>query len=376
MTGTGDQAATPTTASAPASPLRSVHSTNLPDILRQLGITLFVSTYQAGRLVIVRPEPTGGLNTHFFGFSRPMGLAVDVNRLLVGTQCTIDEFRNVPALCQRLAPPGWHDAAYVWRNTHVTGAIDIHEMATGADGCWYFVNTTFSCLCRMDHEHSFVPVWRPRFVSGYAPEDRCHLNGLGMAAGQPRWLTALGATDRAQGWRDNKKDGGILIDLKSNKIVAQGLSMPHSPRWYQNRLWLLESGRGALIRLHPETGEKTTVTRLPGFTRGLSFAGPLAFIGLSQLRESNAYTDIPITDELDRRACGVWVVRIDKGEIVALLRFEEAVQEIFAVEVAPVRFPELVGLDNALIQSTFVLPDEALAETQLSTPAATDTTAD
>ena len=373
MKATGDQTAT--AAPAPASPLRSVHSTNLPDTLRQLGITLMVSTYQAGRLVIVRPEPEGGLNTHFFGFSSPMGLAVDRHRLLVGTRCTIDEFRNVPALCQRLEPPGRHDAAYVWRNTHVTGAIDIHEMATGADGHWYFVNTAFSCLCMMDHEHSFVPVWRPRFVSGYAPEDRCHLNGLGMVEGKPRWVTALGESDRPRGWRENKKDGGLLIDLQSNAVVARGLSMPHSPRWYQDRLWLLESGRGALIRLDPATGDKTTVARLPGFTRGLSFAGPLAFIGLSQLRERNAFTEIPITDELDRRACGVWVVRIDTGETVALLRFEEAVQEIFAVEVAPMRFPELVGLDNPLLQSTFVLPDAALAEAQRSPPEASGTAA-
>ncbi len=149
--------------------------------------------------------------------------------------------------------------------------------------------------------------------------------------------------------------------------------MPHSPRWYQNQLWLLESGRGALIRLDPTTGKKTTVARLPGFTRGLSFSGPLAFIGLSQLRESNAFTDIPITDKLEQRACGVWVVRIDTGETVALMRFEEAVQEIFAVEVAPVRFPELVGLDNPLLQSTFVLPEAALAETQCNPPNADGT---
>ena len=320
--------------------------------------------------MIVRPEPEGGLNTHFFGFSRPMGLAVDQQRLLVGTQCTIDEFRNVPALCQRLQPPQQHDAAYVWRNTHVTGAIDIHEMAIGSDGRWYFINTAFSCLCVMDHDHSFVPVWRPSFVSSYAPEDRCHMNGLGMMAGKPRWVTALGETDRPQGWRENKKDGGVLIDMESKAIVARRLSMPHSPRWYQNQLWLLESGRGALIRLDLQSGEKTTIAQLPGFTRGLSFAGPLAFIGLSQLREPEAFTDIPITERLDQRASGVWIVHIDSGETLGLLRFEDAVQEIFAVEIAPVRYPELIGLDNDLLQSTFVLPDQALAEARLSQPLA------
>ena len=342
-----------------------MHSTNLPDILRRLEIVLAISTYQAGRLVIARAEPDGGLNTHFFGFSRPMGLAVDQGRLVLGTQCTIDEFRNMPALCPRLDPPDRHDAAYVWRNTHVTGAIDIHELGLGTDGHAYFVNTAFSCLCVMDHEHSFVPVWRPAFVSGYAPQDRCHLNGLGLVAGKPRYVTALGATDTPEGWRANKRDGGILIDLEADAIIAHGLSMPHSPRWYRDTLWLLESGRGALMTLDPATGTKTEVARLPGFTRGLSFAGPLACVGLSQLRETNAFTDIPITDAVDRRACGVWLVHIETGQTVGLLRFEEAVQEIFAVETIPARFPELVGLDNDLIRSTFALPPAALAEAQV-----------
>ncbi len=354
---------------AEASPLHSVHSTSLPQILGQLGISLLISTYQAGYAVIARAEPNGALNTNFSGFPRPMGLAVDNHRLLIGTQATIEEYRNVPALCQNLEPAGQHDAAYVLRNSHVTGAVDIHEMAVGSDGHWYFVNTTFSCLCRVDHEHSFVPVWRPSFVSGYAPEDRCHLNGLGMVDGKPRFITALGETDSPQGWRENKKDGGILMDCESNQVIARGLSMPHSPRWYRDTLWYLESARGELATLDPASGNKTVVAKLPGFTRGLTFAGPVAFVGLSQLRETNAFTDIAITDEMDQRSCGVWLVNIETGQTIGLLRFEDKVQEIFAVECIPARFPEILGLENDLIQSTFVLPDDALAEVVRTKPA-------
>src|SRR5690606_24071327 len=153
---------------------------------------------------------------------------------------------------------------YLARRTHVTGAIDVHEMAYAGDGRLWFVNTLFSCLCTLDRRSSFVPRWRPPWVRHYAPEDRCHLNGLGLRDGEPRYVTALGATDTPQGWRANKRDGGVLADVRTGHIVADGLSMPHSPRWYRDRLWVLESGRGALVDIDPASGAKRDVARVPG----------------------------------------------------------------------------------------------------------------
>ena len=145
--------------------------------------------------------------------------------------------------------------------------------------------------------------------------------------------------------------------------------MPHSPRVYNGQLWFLESGNGSLAKMDPTTGEVTTVAELPGFTRGLSFLGPLAFIGLSQVRESAIFSGIPITKRLDERICGVWVVKIDTGETVAFLKFEDAVQEIFAVEVLPgVRFPEMLEADDDKIATTYILPDESLADVVAAGP--------
>lgn len=166
-----------------------------------------------------------------------MGLAFHNNRLAVGTAQEIIVFRNVPAVASRLEPPGKHDACFLPRSLHVTGDIQIHEMVYQEDELW-FINTRFSCLCTHDEDHSFVPRWWPRFITGLAAEDRCHLNGIALADGKPRWMTALGETDSAGGWRENKKDGGILIDIDSGEIVARKLSMPHSPRWHTGRLWL------------------------------------------------------------------------------------------------------------------------------------------
>ncbi|MDR9404038.1 MAG: TIGR03032 family protein, partial [Halothece sp. Uz-M2-17] len=262
-------------------------------------------------------------------------------------------------------PPHRHDACFLPRQVHFTGDIDIHEMAyIGSSEELWFVNTRFSCLCTLDRVHSFVPQWRPPFISAYDLTDRCHLNGLAVRNEQPRYVTALGETDTAGGWRKNKANGGILMDITNNRILCRGLSMPHSPRWYRDQLWVLESGYGSLAKVNLETGTWETVATLPGFTRGLQFWGDFAFIGLSQVRESAVFSGLPLTQSKEPRHCGVWVVNIKTGETVAFLRFEEGVQEIFAVSVLPnLRFPEIIDGDETLLRNSYVLPDAALQET-------------
>ncbi|MEP6483741.1 MAG: TIGR03032 family protein [Rudaea sp.] len=347
--------------------LGSVHTSNYPALLRELGGCLIVSTYQAGKLVILRPDGES-INTHFRSFNRPMGMAADHQRLMLGSMMEIVEFRNMPDVAKRLQNPPRHDAVYMARRGHITGHIDIHEMAWDADGAVWFVNTMFSCLCTLDIKSSFVPRWRPKFVSHYAPEDRCHLNGLAMRNGIPRYVTALGETNTREGWRANKRDGGLIIDVTTNRVVTRGLSMPHSPRWYDNRLWVLESGRGALCTVDLKTGERTDVARVPGFCRGIDFIGPIAFIGLSQLRGTTPFTDIPITDDNAERLSGVWAVHIHTGKTVAFLKFTGGVQEIFAVQaVRGVLFPEIVH-EGELLGNSYALPDKALKEVAFSPP--------
>jgi uncharacterized protein (TIGR03032 family) len=342
-------------------PLRSVYTDSFPKLLDQLGISLAVSTYQAGKVILVRNDG-GQLNTHFRNFHKPMGIALHKNRLTVGGANTVWQYRNMPAVAPKLEPAGRHDAAYMPRNIHVTGDIDIHEMAYDADDKLWLVNTKFCTLSHLDEEHSFVPVWRPHFVSELAPQDRCHLNGLGMVDGRPKYVTALGETDTPGGWRENKKDGGILMDVETNEILLRGLSMPHSPRWYRDQLWVLESGEGALCKVDLENKTWETVAQVPGFTRGISFVGPLAFIGLSQVRESAVFSGIPLVERLDERTCGVWVVNIETGQTLGFLRFEEGVQEIFSVQALPARYPEMVEWNDQRMMTSYVIPDEALED--------------
>jgi uncharacterized protein (TIGR03032 family) len=384
-------------------------------MLRQLGASLLVTTYQAGKLVMVRDEGDH-LNTHYRAFQSPMGLAVADGgaRLALGTTIQVWEFRDVPGVARRLEPAGRHDACFLPRSSHVTGNVLIHEMAYGVrrqesgdrsqetgvrrqgsgvrgqglvasslapdsglltassltpDSCsltpeLWFVNTRFSCLATLDPEASFTPRWRPPFVTELEPSDRCHLNGLAMMDGKPKYVTALGETNEMAGWRPNKARGGILMDVDSGTILCRGLSMPHSPRWHGGRLWVCESGSGTLGTVDLNTGRYEAVAAVPGFTRGLDFAGDLAFVGLSQVRESAVFSGIPITERLapEERTCGVCVVDLRRGEPVALLKFTSGVQEVFAVALLPRRFPDLINDDDKLLESSFVVPTECLGE--------------
>jgi uncharacterized protein (TIGR03032 family) len=181
-----------------------------------------------------------------------------------------------------------------------------------------------------------------------------------MEGGRPRYVTALGESDARSGWRANKAEGGILIDVDSGDVITRGLSMPHSPRVHNGRLWVCESGAGTVGFIDPDTLEYEPVALLPGFTRGLDIAGNLAFVGLSQVRESAVFSGIPITERLDEseRICGVCVIDLESGQAVALLRFETRVEEIFAVTLLMGRrYPELVYNHDVLLENSFAVPD-------------------
>ena len=338
------------------SPFSSASTNSFSQALQQLGSSLLVSTYQTNRLVCARAQGTG-LNTHFREYERPMGVAVAPGRIAVGTTTGVWDLRDMPEAAAKVEPPGSHDACYLPRNHHVTGDIAVHDLAFAQGELW-LVATAFSCLATLDAGHSFVPRWTPRFISSLAPEDRCHLNGLAVVNDRVAYVTALGTTDEPGGWRARKATGGVLIDVASSDVAISGLSMPHSPRWHQGRLWLLESGKGSLCSADLNAGTVTTVAELPGFTRGLAFAGDIAFVGLSQIRESSTFGDLPLTHRLKERQSGVWIVNLRSGVVAGFLRFDDLVQEIFDVAVlSGKRFPEIAEPKDKSTGRSYALPD-------------------
>ena len=334
---------------------------NFAPLLNRLGVSLLVTTYQANKLLVLR-ERLGGVSILVRSFERPMGLAVDGRRIALGTRDQIWQFRNAPDLAPQVEPRGVHDACFIPRTSHVTSDIGVHEVAWGGeklDELW-LVNTRFSCLATLHPDYSFVPRWRPPFITALAAEDRCHLNGVAMVGGKPRYVTALGQTDTAGGWRASKSRGGVVMSVPDGRIVAEGLCMPHSPRWYQDRLWVLESGTGRLVSVEAATGEKRVLAEMSGFARGLGLYGPYAFVGLSKIRETSAMDGVPLAQRRAELRSGVAVVDLRSGRVVASVDFESAVEEVFDVQVlAGQRFPEVLGFQKDTVQNTFVVPPGA-----------------
>ncbi|ELS05341.1 TIGR03032 family protein [Xenococcus sp. PCC 7305] len=330
--------------------IKSQYSGAFPYIFHKLGISLVIATYQAHKLITLYVKDDK-MEMISCPFDKPMGLATKGEKLAVGTNLGIWELRNSPSLQDQ------YDAYYAPRNYYVTGRIQVHEMGYADDELW-FVNTAYSCLCTLDPDYNFRPRWQPKFISRIVKEDRCHLNGLSIVNNKPKYVTAFGIADSKDGWRENKAHGGVLIDVESKEIIAANLSMPHSPRWYDGRLWLLESGHGSLVTVDLDTGKIETVVKLPGFTRGLDFYGPFAFVGLSQTRKQKIFSNIPLTERLEERSSGVWIVDINTGFAMSFLQFQDKVREISDVKILPgIRYPEMISHGSKQIKNLAIFPD-------------------
>jgi uncharacterized protein (TIGR03032 family) len=314
----------------------------LGPLLERLGISLVVSAPHSGNLILLA-APQGKLAISFHTFERVMGIAARPDVLAVCTRSEVWFARNAPDIAAKLEPRGRFDACYLTRGCHFTNDIQGHE-AAWVHGKICLVNTLFSCLCTLHDYYSFAPVWRPPFITRLAPEDRCHLNGLAVAEGRPRYVTAVAETDTRQGWRPSKGTTGCVIDVASGQTVVRGLCMPHSPRVSQGRLYLTDSGTGRLVAINVGSGRVETVAVLPGFTRGLAIHGSAAFVGLSRIRGTSDMNGLPITAQRDQLKCGLAAVDLNSGEVLAQLEIASPVDEVFDIQVLPgVRSPFLSG---------------------------------
>jgi uncharacterized protein (TIGR03032 family) len=302
-------------------------------LLEQLGACLLVSTFESGHLAVIG-QHAGQLDVSMVGFEHPMGIATTSQEIAIGTRNQIWQLQGTRELAENLAPVGKYDHCFVARRAHFTGQIDCHEIQFGQQGLW-IVNTLFSCLATLDAGYHFVPRWQPPFVSALVAEDRCHLNGLAMIDGLPRFVTAHGSTDTPEGWRANKLHGGCVVAVPTGDKVVEGLAMPHSPRWHEDRLWVLHSGQGELGYVDLAAGKYCTVEKMPGYTRGLAFCGPIAFVGLSKIRESAVFGGLPIGEQADELRCGVAAVDLRTGRSVAWFQFTAGIDEVFDVQVVP-----------------------------------------
>ncbi|MBW4481834.1 MAG: TIGR03032 family protein [Tildeniella torsiva UHER 1998/13D] len=347
--------------------MSSLELTASPDLagwLREQSLSVAFTTYQTNRLFFMGTTPDNRLALHERLFDKPMGLYAQGDRLYMSTRYQLWQFENCLELgTQQLGA----DRLYVPRLAYTTGDLNIHDVvlthrSTEQLGAEHpdilFVNTDFSCLATLKPGYSFAPVWQPPFISKLAAEDRCHLNGLAMVEGQPAFVTACSTTDTAAGWRDHRVNGGVVMHVPSSEIVATGLSMPHSPRWYGGKLWLLNSGTGELGYLDDQ--QFVPITFCPGFVRGLAFFEHYAFVGLSKLR-SRTFGGLLLEERLAKEGrepqCGLMVIDLTTGETAHWLHLDGVVEELFDVVTLPgVLQPKALGFQNEDIQRLVTFP--------------------
>lgn len=339
-------------------PIQCSTSDSFAAWLAGAGGSLAITTYQAGKVALVgwNGQQVTLIMRHF---PKPMGLAVRENRLALACRHEVCLFANAPLLAHDYleGQPGRYDTLYLPRVTYYTGDLAIHDLAYGSDGLW-LVNTRFSCLSLLSDQYSFVPKWHPPFVSELVPEDRCHLNGMALLDGRPKFVTALGTTDEQGTWRDNKADGGVMIDVDSGEIVLRGLCMPHSPRYYDGRWWLVNSGTGELWNVDPERGDHSVVCGLPGYLRGLCFVGPYALVGLCQIREKHFFGGLPVQQRHDKLLCGVAVIDLRTGRQEATFEFTSGCEELYDVQFLPgVYRPNILNLQKEAVVEALTAPE-------------------
>lgn len=315
-------------------------SNGLLAFLNNHNLSICATSYQSGRFYLIGRNPKGGLMVNEEFFQKAMGLFVEGNTILLATLANIYRMKDILRPDQYINDQ--FTECFVPRTAHFTGVVDAHDVGLGSDGTIYFVNTSHNCIATVSDTHSFTPWWKPKFISQFIAEDRCHLNGMAMEDGMPRYATAVSRSDTIDGWRDRRSDGGVVIDIAADEIICEGLSMPHSPRVYKGKVWLLNSGTGELGFVEKGKGNSIGVFKpvvfCPGFVRGLSFHGRFAFVGLSRPRYQRfegLALDQKLKDADSEAWCGIQVIDLDTGRCVEWFRIDGDIGEMYDVAVLP-----------------------------------------
>jgi len=322
---------------APIAPFSCQYTPQIPELLLKLKCSIAISTYQAGKLIFISPKDDDSLVQLPRTFEKPMGVAQDEknDKLALACKDEVIVFSNSKDLASHYPKsPGKYDALYMPRITYHTGPLDIHDLSFGSDGSLFAVNTLFSCIIKIDSNYNFSPYWTPPFIDKIVSEDRCHLNGMAMEDGIPKYASAFNQGNSLQSWRENITKSGVIFDLESNEVVAGNLAMPHTPRLFGGELYTLLSATGELIKIDIKTGKYDVVVKLDGFVRGMSLHKDYLFIGLSKLRKkSSTFGKLDFAEQANQS--GIMVIHLPTGSIAGKITYLTSVDEIYDVHVIP-----------------------------------------
>ncbi|WP_419904318.1 TIGR03032 family protein [Kiloniella sp.] len=326
------------------------HSEGFTEWLAKEGVTLGVSSHQANALMTIGTDEKHNLSINTMAIERCTGLSLSGSSLAVGSFSEVICYEKMPRPVSREREISNREV-YAPQKTLHTGVFDLHELARENSGRLVGVNTLFNCIVSLEDEFSFSPLWTPPFLKGPIAGDRCHLNGLALHNGKARWCSMVGVSGEVEGWREFRSDGGSIWDMSANEMIAQGLSMPHSPCLWNNQLLVLNAGTGELGAISLKTGDFERIAWYPGFLRGMYIHNDLAFIGLSLPRDGKTYQGLPIQERCEKTGqnpmCGLVVCDLKSGKTEHWLQFKSNVTEIFDLVVMPESpLPKMVSLHS------------------------------
>jgi len=337
-------------------PFTTTFTPSLPELLSRLNCTIAITTYQAGKLLFISSADQERLTILPRTFNKPMGFDVLGDRLILATRDEVLLFEDSAELAAHYPNhPATYDRLYLPRITYHTGQVDMHDIAFGGNEI-LAVNTSFSTICKITGKFNFLPVWKPQFITELVAEDRCHLNGMVILDGKPKYVTMLGHSDIREGWRNGIETGGLLIDIETGETILEGLPMPHSPLWHKGELYMLLSASGQVIRINPGAKKYQVISMLDGFCRGMDIFGDYMFVGMSRLRRnSSVFAAFPFAGRAQQ--AGIRVIHLPTGAQVGELIWHSSVDEIYGLKIlAGTSRPNILNTINPVFKRALAIP--------------------
>lgn len=329
-------------------PFSCQYTPQVPELLLKMGVSLGVTTYQAGKFIFLSPVDEDKLVQLPRQFEKPMGIALHGEKLGLVTKDQVIVFKNHPALAASFPKSsGRYDAMWMPKLSYHTGVLDLHDLSWGEKDQLFAVNTLFSSIVKLSSESSFEVFWTPPFIDQVVPEDRCHLNGMVLHNGTPRYATAFNQGNEKLSWRQGSiTASGVLIDVVNNEILLDNLGMPHSPMLLDDKIIFLESATGQVSEYDTTTHEKSKLFDVKGFVRGLTYYKDHLFIATSKLRKSvSTFAHLPIAREAKEAA--VHIYHYPSRSFVGKIAYISSVDEIYDVEIFPdVLRPNILSLKH------------------------------
>lgn len=336
-------------------PFSCIYSQNIPELLLELNCSLAISTYQAGKLIFISAKDKNSLVQLGKTVAKPMGVAFDGRRLAVAGKSSVFVYSAAADMAATYPrQPNTYDTLFLPRAQHFTGLMDIHDIAWIQDKL-LMVNTSCNCLAWLDSFYNFQLFWKPPFITTIMPDDRCHLNGLAVENGKPKYVSMFSSTDIAEGWRNISTNAGLIMDIESGEIVTNNLTMPHTPRVINGKLYVLQSAGGTLSEVDTNTGKCNTVKNLGRYIRGMAFYKGFLFIAFSKIREnSSSFSHLPIA--ATSHEAGIAVIHFASGNVVGEIKYQNSVEEIYDLQVLPFCRAGMVNFDQSEKDLAIFLP--------------------